>query len=441
MKKALLLISFIILYSPIYSINKAKLDSLFDIVEQNSKAMGSLSIYKDGKEVYSKSIGFENIDKGVKATSKTEYRIGSISKTFTAAIIMRILEDKKLTLDTKLSKYYPDAYNADKITIRHLLKHRSGIFNFTEDTSYFDWMEKPITSKKLEKIIVSYPSVFEPDSKAEYSNSNYLLLSFIAEKILKKDFAKILEEQITKPCKLDNTYYGGAIGSKGNEAQSYFYDGDWVQATETDMSVPIGAGAIVSTTSDLNKYLYCLFNGNIIDDYSMAIMMDIEDGYGAGLFKVPFKDKSAYGHTGKIDGFESSAFYFPKERVSITYLSNGVVIPLNNIVIGALKIYFGDEYEIPTFQPTIIVSKDILQQYVGVYSNPAIPIKINIFIEGDDLFGQATGQAEFKLEAYEKDKFKFEPAMLSIEFNPAESEFVIIQGGGEMKMKKETESK
>lgn len=437
MKKVLLLIAFLTFYTNSYSIDTAKLDSLFGILEKNDKAMGSLSIYEDGKEVYSKSIGYENIENGAKATAKSEYRIGSISKTFTAAIIMKIVESKKLTLDTKLSKYYPSIINADKITIKHLLKHRSGILSFTETEDYLEWMESPKSKAELVKLITGYPSSFEPNSKAEYSNSNYVILSWIAEDILKKDYATILEEEITKPCKLTNTYYGGTIGSKSNEAQSYTYNGEWDPTTETDMSVPIGAGSIVSTAGDLNKFLYCLNNGKVVSETSLKEMMTLEDGYGAGLFSVPYNDKTAYGHTGRIDGFMSNAFYFPKEKISITYLSNGVAIPPNNILVGVLKIYFGDEYELPIYKPAIAVDKAELEQYVGVYSSSAIPMKMNIFIEDGVLYGQGTGQSEFPLEAYEKHKFKFEQANLSIEFRPETAELVIAQGGGELVMKKE----
>jgi len=399
--------------------------------------MGSLSIYKDGKEVYSNSLGYEHIENGAKTTNKTRYRIGSISKTFTATIIMKLVESKKLTLETTLSEFYPTVKNSENITIKQLLKHRSGIYNFTNDEEYTEWMEDPISKEDLVDVIAEYPSSFEPDSKAEYSNSNYVLLSFIAEDVLKKEFATILEELITKPCKLENTYYGAAIGNESNEAQSYTYIGEWEQATETDMSVPMGAGAIVSTASDLNKFLYCLFNGKVVSEVSLKEMMNLEDRFGAGLFTVPYGNKTAYGHTGGIDGFQSNAFYFEDDKVSFTYLSNGVAIPLNNILVGVLSIYFGDEYELPVFKPAIEVPTSELEQYVGIYSTSAIPMKMNIFIEDGVLYGQGTGQPKFPLEAYEKHKFKFDQAFLKIEFRPDTSELVIVQGGGELVMKKE----
>jgi len=437
MKSLILLISFIFIYNTSYSINKAKLDSLYQILSDNDKAMGSISIFEDGKEVYNYSLGYESVEGKKKTSENTHYRIGSISKTFTATIVMKLVEENQLSLDTKLSEYYPQIDNSDDITIRQLLKHRSGIFNFTNTEGYIDWMENPISKSDLVEKIASYPSSFDPDSKADYSNSNYVLLSFILEDILSKPFADILREEITEVCNLEDTYYGGTIGSNSNEAESYTFTGEWTKATETDMSVPLGAGAIVSTGSDLNKFLYCLFNEKIVSDETLSMMMEIQDGFGIGLFTAPYNDKIAYGHTGGIDGFQSNAFYFPEGKISITYLSNGVAIPVNNILIGTLKIYYGDEYKLPVPAPAIKVNKAELEQYVGIYSSPAVPIKMDIFLQGETLYGQGTGQQKFPLEAYEKHKFRFEPAMLEIVFDPTKSELKILQGGGEVIMNRE----
>lgn len=437
MKKLLLLLTFLLAVSVSYSLDTEKLDKLMNSLEANERAMGSLSIAKDGNEIYSKAIGYENIENGTKATTKTKYRIGSISKTFTAVIIMRLIEEGKLSLDTKLSEYYPDVENADKITIKHLLKHRSGIHSFTNDMDYTSWMEDPVTREELVEKINGYDSVFEPDSKAEYSNSNYILLSLIAEDVAGKEYSQLLSEYITSKCGLENTYYGGKVGAKPNEAQSYYRDTDWHQATETDMSVPMGAGAIVSNPSDLNKFMACLFEGKLVSEKSLEEMKTIEDGYGAGMFQVPYMEKMAYGHTGGIDGFQSNSFYFTDLKLSISYISNGVSYPLNNILVGVLKIYFGEEYELPEFTEAIKVDETDLEQYVGTYSSTQIPMKIKIFIKEGKIFGQGTGQAEFPMEAYDVHKFRFEPAALTIEFKPDEDTFILNQGGAELIMKKE----
>ncbi|HSH53304.1 MAG TPA: serine hydrolase domain-containing protein, partial [Bacteroidales bacterium] len=245
--KTLVLALFVSLNTMAQHFDQSRMDSLFSIIENNDKGMGSISIVKDGKEVYQNTIGFLNIEKQIPINKDTKFRIGSISKTFTATIIMKLVEHDKLSLDTKLAKFFPKITNAEKITIKHLLKHRSGIYNFTSASDYLSWMEQPITKEELVKKIVANGIVFEPGEKTKYSNANYVLLSFIAEDVTGKNFSKILEEFITQPCKLKHTYFGSNINTKNNEAMSYNKLHEWELATETDMSIPMGAGSIVST--------------------------------------------------------------------------------------------------------------------------------------------------------------------------------------------------
>jgi len=417
--------------------NKQKMDSLFQLLEVKEKAMGSISIFNDGKAVYENAFGYANIREKIPAVSETKYRIGSITKTFTGSIIMQLVQEGNLRLDTKLFEFFPEVKNADKITIKQLLKHRSGIFNFTSAAEYQSYMEKPITKEALINKIVVNGSVFQPDEKAEYSNSNYVLLSLISEKIEGKDFGDIVKERICQPCKLNETYYGKGISDEEQEARSYTKVKEWTLATETDMSIPMGAGAIVSNPHDLNQFLDCLFSGQLVSEATLAEMMQIEDGFGIGMFQVPFYDKRAYGHNGGIDGFQSNAYYFPEEKVAISYTANGVVMPVNDIMIGALSIYFNKAYPLPEFTPPLELRSDELDIYLGIYSSPTFPLKITITKEGTVLIGQATGQSSFPLDAYEQDKFKFDQAGLKIEFKTDDNKMILRQGGGEFELKKE----
>lgn len=417
--------------------SQAKMDSLFDVIAQNNKGMGSISIFKEGQEVYAHAFGYADVDNEVSANVGTKYRIGSISKTFTATIIMKLVEQGKLSLSTPLSIFFPQFKNADKITIEMLLRHRSGIFNFTNADDYASWMEKPISKKELVDKMVKYGIDFEPDSRSEYSNSNYVLLTYIAEIVESKLFNEMLQDYICIPCGLNDTYYGGKITVKNNEAKSYLGLDGWQPATETDMTVPAGAGAIVSTASDLNHFLDCLFNHKILAASTVKQMMEIKDQYGLGMFIAPFYERKAYGHTGGIDGFQSRAFYFVDDKVAVSYLSNGVFLPLNDILIGALSIYFGKEYKIPDFKPVAQPMLEDLQKYTGVYSTTSFPLKLTIFVEGEKLMAQGTGQPAFALEATGPNTFKFDPAGLTIEFDPENQMLILKQSGMRFEMKKE----
>jgi D-alanyl-D-alanine carboxypeptidase len=428
---------FMVLNVSAQTFDKAKLDSFFSLLEKNNKGMGSISIFKEGKEVYTKSIGYADVEHGLKADNETVYRIGSISKTFTATMIMQLVESGKLTLEDKLSKFYPDVPNAEKITIEHLLRHRSGIFNFTNAEDYEKWMLESFSREQLLEKVKSYESAFEPNAKASYSNSNYVLLSMIIEKIEGKSFNELLKSKITKNNRLIKTYQGGTINYKGNEALSYTKLKNWDKMPETDMSIPLGAGAVVSTPTDLNTFLTALFNNKIVEEKQVEQMKKMVDGFGIGLFQFPFNGKAAFGHTGGIDGFQSMAGYFPKEKVSIAYISNGVVMPVNDIMIAALSIYFGEKYELPVFEPAFEVKAEDLDQYLGVYSTPAFPLKLTITKKEGILMAQGTGQPSFPLEASGEHKFKFDAAQLKLTFLPKENKMVLEQGGAKFEMTKE----
>ncbi|MFM9839991.1 MAG: serine hydrolase domain-containing protein [Cyclobacteriaceae bacterium] len=415
-------------------LNTVKLDSLFDVLSNNNKAMGSVAISKNGKLLYTKSIGFSALFDKMKipATETTKYRIGSITKTFTTVLIFQLIEEGKLSLTTTLDKYFPSVPNAKSVTISNLLNHRSGIHNFTNDPAYLTWMTKPKTKDEMVAIIAKSPSDFQPDSKAEYSNSNFVLLGFIIEKLRKKPYSEVLAERITKKIGLADTNFGTAADTKRNESYSYKWMTDkWNQEPETDMSIPHGAGAIISTPSDLVRFLESLFAGKLVKPESLLKMKTITDNYGMGLFQFPFDGKKGFGHTGGIDGFASSASYFPDDSLSVAYCTNGQVYPMNDILIGILSIYFDRPYSIPTFKTSSYsVKTEDLDKYLGNYSSQQLPLKITITKNDAVLTAQATGQSSFPLDATEKDRFKFEPAGVVLEFNPEKGEMILKQGGG-----------
>jgi len=414
-----------------------KLDSLFQRIETNNRGMGTFSLFKNGKEIYQKSFGYADVENQQKADAETKYRIGSISKTFTASIIMQLVDEGKLTLSTKLNKYFPQIPNSDKITIEQLLRHQSGLFSFTSAPDYTSWMTRPKSREEMLTMFVNNATVFEPGEKNEYSNTNYVLLSFIAEEIDGKKFPDILQSRIIKPCKLENTFYGGKINPKNDEALSYDRNEEWALQPETDMSIPVGAGALVSTPTDLNTFLTCLFGGKLVSDTSLSKMKEIKNGFGLGLFSQPFYQMAGFGYPGGIDGFRSMATYFPQEKIAVAYTSNGVVMPVNDIIIAALSIYTGMDYKLPDFKSAIQLKTEDLDQYIGVYSGTSFPLKITITKNENSLIAQATGQASFPLEAFEKDKFRFEKANIILEFSPAENKVLLLQNGMRFELTKE----
>jgi CubicO group peptidase (beta-lactamase class C family) len=416
--------------------DKTKLDNYFNVLEQNNKFMGSVAVSRNGEIIYTKSIGFADVENNIKATESSKYRIGSISKTFTAVLALKAVEEKKLDLTQTIDKWFPTIINANKITIKHLLSHRSGIHNFTKDKDYVIWSTQPKVEKEMIEIITRGGSDFEPDSKAEYSNSNYLLLTYILEKAFRKSYADLLQEFIVKPVSLTNTYVFGKINPSNNECKSYRFAGSWKVETETDFTIPLGAGAIISTPTDLTKFADALFGGKLLKNESLEIMKTIKDGYGMGLFQFPFNRSISYGHSGGIDGFTSIFSHFPENKISYALISNGTNFNNNSISIAVLSAIFDRPYEIPTFTTFNLTSED-LDKYLGTYSSTQIPLKITITKEGNTLIAQGTGQPALPLEATEKDKFKSDRVGAKFEFNPKDKTMILFQGSGQIKFTKE----
>jgi CubicO group peptidase (beta-lactamase class C family) len=416
--------------------DKTKLDSYFNTLETNNKFMGSIAVSKDGTIIYSKTIGFSDVENNVKADENSKYRIGSISKTFTSVLVLKAVEENKLDLDQTIDKYFPTVKNAKKITIKLLLSHRSGIHNFTNDNDYLTWNTQFKTEKEMVAIITKAGSDFEPDSKAEYSNSNFVLLTYILEKTFNKPYSELLQKYIIKPVGLTNTNMGGKINPNKNECKSYIFAGTWKIQPETDISIPLGAGGIISTPSDLTKFSNALFSGKLLKTESIEIMKTIKDHYGIGLFQIPFYDKTGFGHTGGIDGFSSVFSYFSDGNISYALTSNGTNYINNNITIAVLSAVYDKPYDIPEFSSYEVSSED-LDKYLGVYASKQIPLKITVTKDNKILIAQATGQSSFPLEATEKDKFKFDQAGVVLEFNPTEKTMILKQGGGQFAFTKE----
>lgn len=417
------------------TIDKAKLDKFFDVLAEKNKAMGSVAAAKDGNLIYSRTVGYSQISVNEKkpASATTRYRIGSITKMFTAAMIFQLVEEGKLKLTDTLDKFYPQIPNARKITVAQILNHRSGIHSFTGDADFPTWRTTPKTQSEMLAVIAKSAPDFEPGAKEQYSNSGYVILGYIVEKVGGKPYREALKERITSKIGLKDTYPGaGKTDAGASESYSYRYAGNWRQETETDLSIPGGAGAILSTPADLTKFIHALFESKLVSAESLNQMRT----NSMGMFPFPLEGKTVYGHTGGIDGFNSMLIYSPEEKFAIAYTSNGMVYPINDIMLGVYAVYANKPFSIPTFE-SIAVSQEILEKYIGVYANPEFPLKITVTKDDKGLYAQATGQSAFPLDATANDKFKFDPAGISIQFDAAKNQMTLKQGAREIVFTKE----
>ena len=415
--------------------NFDKLNEYFDKLEENNKFMGSVAVSKGDSIIFKRSIGYLDVEMNKKLNSNSKYRIGSISKTFTSVLILKSIEDRKLNIDDTIEKYFPDIPNSDKITIENLLSHRSGIFNFTDSSDYTNYMLETKSREELIQIISNYDSSFKPGRRSSYSNSNYVLLTIILERIYSKNYREVLFDKIIKPLELQSTYYGGVINTNNNEARSYIYAGKWLKQNETDPSVPLGAGGIVSNPTDIVKFSYLLFNCEILNKDSLNKMKKINGQFALGLFNIPFYKKTGLGHTGGIDGFSSVFSVFRDDDIYYALNSNGTNFDNNDISIAVLSEIFEKPYEIPVFSNFEVNPKD-LEKLIGSYSSKEIPLIIQVSVDNNALIIQATGQPKISLDAIEKNLFKSEIVGAEFEFIPDENSFILRQNGARIKFEK-----
>lgn len=419
-----------------------KLDSLFAAYENNNKAMGSVAIRQDGKLVYSKAIGFtgQSTNKTIKATPATVYRIGSISKMYTAALIFQLIQQQKLGMETLLSNYFPAIPNSGKIKIKHLLGHTSGIFNITSDSTFKSWYQQPVSKEQMTAKITAHAPVFEPGTNKQYSNSNYILLGYIIETITKKTYQLNLQKAINSSTGAKFTNYGGRINTAKKEASSFsFENNNWILQPETDMSVPHGAGAITATANDVALFAEKYIGGNILKQQWKDTVINIARQLGYGIIKFDVNGEKGYGHNGAIDGFNSCVIYFPAKKISIAFLSNGINYSIDNIMDAVYKIYSGAGYDIPTFK-TIQLTEKELEKFAGVYSSDKIALKITISCKGNRMMVQATGQPAFAMDASSPTSFSNDQIGVVLEFvinsDNTIKEMILKQGGGELPFKK-----
>ncbi|WP_191164176.1 serine hydrolase domain-containing protein [Mucilaginibacter glaciei] len=411
--------------------NTAKLDSFLNVLAANNKAMGSLAIAQNGKIVYQKAVGFAALkdDLKIPATAKTKYRVGSISKMFTGVMVMQLIEEGKLSLATTLDQFYPQMPNAARITIAQLMGHKSGLFNITNAPDFGTYMTLPQTHEAMVAKMAALKPAFEPGAKYEYSNTNFILLGYILEKVTGKPYPELVKQRIVNKLGLNDTYYGGQINPANNEALSYDFADKWKQLPQTDMSIPAGAGAMVSTPADLVKFIEALFAGKLVSKTSLAQMQPFQAGYGLAMRKSGEGDEASYGHNGAIDGFRAELSYFPAHKLAISYTSNGGIYLTDKVLKGVTNIVLNKPFELPTFKLITLKAED-LDKYIGVYTSPAFPLKITVGKNSDNtLYGQAAGQSQLQLDAVAKDKFEHAPADIHMEFNTVKGQFTLTQRG------------
>ena len=331
----------------------ARVDSIVQAEMTKAKVPAmSVAVEQRGEVVLAKGYGLANVESSVPASAETVYKIGSITKQFTSAIIMQLVEAGKIALDDPITKFLPSyPTQGNTVTIHHLLTHISGIKSYTSLGPKF-WNEASRLDLSDSAMIASFqnqPFDFAPGAKYQYNNSAYYLLGVIIEKVTGVPYRKYLNEQLLPPLGLGNTSFCEESAIIPHRARGYeVRDGKVVNADPISMNTPGGAGAMCSTVLDLLKWRHALFGGRVVSNASLEKMTTpakLNDGsltgYGYGLGVGRFEGHRRVAHGGGINGFITQAAYYPDDDLTVVVLGNTGSSPSDRVASLIARLMLG----------------------------------------------------------------------------------------------------
>jgi len=403
----------------------------------------SIAVARGDEIIVSKGYGLADVEFDVPADAETMFRIGSVTKQFTAAIILKLVEQGKLSLDDPLSKLVPEFHvYADAVTLRQLLNHTSGIKSYTDlGPEWWKTSCQEVSHQQMIDEVKEHPLEFAPGEKWAYNNTAYYLLGMIIENATGMSYADALQKEIFEPLKMERSRYDSNSAIIKNRARGYtLEEGKLVNAAPLGMSAPGAAGGIIATAHDLVLWQIALVNGKVVLPASyqqMTTPTRLADGsdhpYGYGLAMGTFDDRPTVDHGGGINGFNSMLAWHPDDQLHIAVISSGEPISSGKI---AHEVYFAATgREKPQAKQLPLAAGDIAR-FVGDYHLAMIKLDAKIFEKDGKLFTQATGQDAFEMWWQGGGEFRasFDPDVKIIfdDGNPAPG-FTLHQGGGQMK--------
>jgi CubicO group peptidase (beta-lactamase class C family) len=368
--------------------------------------MGSVLVARADEVLLNQGYGMANLEHGIANTPQTKFRLGSITKQFTAAAVLQLQERGLLQVNDFISTYLPHYPQGEQITVHHLLTHTAGIPNYTSFPGYAQNKRTAMTVDEVINWFNQRPLEFTPGDRYSYSNSGYVVLTKLIETLSVQSYADYLQQHILEPLEMNSSGYDRPEPILSHRASGYTLSSTGYQNAEfLDMSIPSGAGALYSTIEDLYKWDQALYSDIILSEssrhsmFSPTVGMGEEDGnayysYGWVIDRPYERDRVAHG--GRIDGFTTSIARFLDERVIIIVLSNLETAPVARIGNDLAAILFSKPYELPKQRQVIVLDPAIYEAYVGDYQL-APDVVLTVTTEAQRLFAQLTGQKQVEI--------------------------------------------
>lgn len=355
--------------------------------KQNGYLHGSILVAMNGKIIINEGFGMANWEHEVPNTAATKFRIGSITKGFTAMAIFQLHERALLHIDDPIGKFLPDYPNGKKITLYHCMSGTSGIPDFTGMPDF--WIKTMRLPSTLQEVINSFkdlPLNFEPGSQYEYSTSNYMLLTAIIETITGQSYSDFMRENIFLPLGMNDTGVDNGRDIIHGLSSGYSFWKKPIHAEFADLSFPLGGYGLYSTTGDLFKWSQALRKPTLISDalQNQLLAPNLEN-YACGLVHASYLDKKYIGHFGDISGFTNDFLVFEEDDITIIYLSNMNITPVMKLTRELAKVAFGESALLPDRAIPIPLTESV--SFAGTYSfNNDTETSIDISIKDNEYY-------------------------------------------------------
>jgi CubicO group peptidase (beta-lactamase class C family) len=396
----------------------AKFDEYLARCVELERFSGTILVSREGRTVLSKGYGWANAEHKVPNTSQTKFRLGSITKQFTASAILLLQERGKLDVHDPISKHLPDAPPEwAGVTTHHLLTHTSGVPNFTSFPDYQKTWMVPSTPAQLIARFRDKPLEFEPGVRFNYSNSGYILLGAIIEKTSGTTYEAFVRENICEPLQLRDTGYDHSTTVLAHRAAGYERLSEVTTNAEyIDMSIPYAAGALYSTVEDLARWDQALTAGKLLSPQSFAAMYTpVKGDYAYGWTVKQRAQHKEISHGGGINGFNTFILRYPEEHVCVVVLSNVVPASPERMAHDLAAIVSGEPYSLPTKREAVKVDPALYDTYAGRYQLQPDSI-LTIQRSGDRLLVQGPDKRMVEIFPESETEFFFKVVDAQITF-------------------------